>query len=143
MKEKIEMTARIPDTLLLDLGENKLANDALIEDMKRKVCMDFLNRVEFDKPYIIKMKCAFSDNHAFINSHAARITMEIREVPQELVFCHREYKLVEVDALEIEAINCKNCGGIIQVGRLDMHGDTLVRCSFCGSYHTIRKRGGV
>ena len=143
MKEKIEMTTRIPDTLLLDFGEKKLANDALIEDMKRKVCMDFLNRVEFDKSYIIKMKCAFSDNHALINSHAARITMEIREVPQELVFCHREYKLVEVDALEIEAINCKNCGGVIQVGRLDLHGDTLVRCSFCGSYHTIRKRSIV
>lgn len=140
MREEIEMTARIPDTLLLDLGANKPYSESIIEQMKRKVCMDFLNRVEFDKPYIIKMKCAFSDNHAFINSHAARITMDIREVPQEAVFCQREYRLVEVDALEIEAINCKNCGGVIQVGRLDLYGDTLVRCSFCGSYHTIRKR---
>ena len=141
MREEIEMTARIPDTLLLDLGANKPYSESIIEQMKRKECMDFLNRVEFDKPYIIKMKCAFSDNHAFINSHAAKITMDIREVPQETVFCKREYRLVEVDALEIEAINCKNCGGVIQVGRLDLHGDTLVRCSFCGSYHTIRKKG--
>lgn len=141
MTEKIEMTARIPDTLLMDLGAGKPYIESIIEQMKRKVCMDFLNRVEFDKPYIIKMKCAFSDNHAFINSHAAKITMDIREVTQEAVFCQREYRLVEVDALEIEAINCKNCGGVIQVGRLDLHGDTLVRCSFCGSYHTIRKKG--
>ena len=141
MREEIEMTARIPDTLLLDLGANKPYSESIIEQMKRKVCMDFLNRVEFDKPYIIKMKCAFLDNHAFINSHAARIAMDIREVPQEAVFCQWEYRLVEVDAMEIEETSCKNCGGIIQVGRLDLHGDTLVRCSFCGSYHIIRKKG--
>lgn len=140
MKEKIGITARIQDSLLLDLREKISENDSLIEQMKRKVCMDFLNRVEFDKPYIVRMKMMVADAVDFFGNKAARITMDIREVTQEAVFCQREYRLVEVDALEIEAINCKNCGGVIQVGRLDLHGDTLVRCSFCGSYHTIRKR---
>lgn len=141
MTEKIEMTARIPDTLLLDLGANKPYIESIIEQMKRKVCMDFLNRLEFDKPYIVRLRMSFADTVDFGTSKAERITMDIREVPQEAVFCQREYRLVEVDALEIESINCKNCGGVIQVGRLDLHGDTLVRCSFCGSYHIIRKKG--
>lgn len=135
MKEKIEMTTIIPCDILMDKLEG------LIEQAKAKVCMDFLNRVEFDKPYIVRMKMMVADAVDFFGNKAARITMDIREVPQEAVFCQREYRLVEVDALEIEAIKCKNCGGVIQVGMLDLHGDTLVRCSFCGSYHTIRRKG--
>lgn len=109
----------------------------IVEDMEDRVVRDFVSSIEMDKPYIVRMSEEIERYHPSLDSRY-RIRLSVREVPEEKVSLVREFKIVNVDALEIESINCKNCAAPIPVGRLDINGDTLVRCSYCGTYHRIR-----
>lgn len=103
---------------------------------------DVLSRMVENKSYVIRRSHRIEDD---IMAYQQKYTSEIQiyEVPEESVYLHREYKLVEVDDLEIEAINCKNCAAPIPVGRLDLDGHALVRCSYCGTYHNIKAKEGA
>lgn len=111
----------------------------IVDHMKDAVVRDFVSSIEMDKPYIVRM---FMENERDVASLDLRfrIRLSVREVPEEKVSLVREFRIVDVDALEIESINCKNCAAPIPVGRLDLNGDTLVRCSYCGTYHRIRRK---
>lgn len=111
----------------------------IVDRMEGKVVRDFVSSIEMDKPYIVRMSME-NERHPLSPDLLYRIRLSVREVPEEQVSLAREFKIVDVDALEIESINCKNCGAPIPVGRLDLNGDTLVRCSYCGTYHSIRRK---
>ena len=111
----------------------------IADHMKDKVVRDFVSSIEMDKPYIVRMSDEIERDPLSLDLWY-RIRLSVREVPEEQVSLVREFRIVDVDALEIESINCKNCGAPIPVGRLDLNGDTLVRCSYCGTYHRIRRK---
>lgn len=108
-------------------------------EMKRELAEGFIGKVELEKAYLIKLTSEHFRNPVNF-SQTIRFMLSSKEVPQEKIEYVREYKFVEVEALEIENINCRNCAAPIPVGKLDLHGDTLVRCSYCGTYHTLRKK---
>lgn len=111
----------------------------IVDHMKERVVSDFVSSIEMDKPYIVRMFMENARDHASLDLRY-RIRLSVREVPEEQVSLIREFRIVNVDALEIENINCNNCAAPIPVGRLDLNGDTLVRCSYCGTYHRIRRK---
>ena len=111
----------------------------IVEDMEDRVVRDFVRSIEMDKPYIVRMFMENVNDRPSLDLRC-RIRLSVREVPEEKVSLVREFRIVDVDALEIENINCKNCAAPIPVGRLDLNGDTLVRCSYCGTYHRIRRK---
>lgn len=111
-------------------------------ELHRSLVEKLLVEIEMDKSYVVRMQQEYFREPPLMNE-GFRCELYIREIPVEEIRVQREWRVVEVDAasLHIEAINCKNCAAPIPVGTLDRHGDTLVRCSYCGTYHTIRKRG--
>lgn len=111
----------------------------IVDRMEGEVVRDFVSSIEMDKPYIVRMSME-NERYPLSPDLMYRIRLSVREVPEEQVSFVREFKVVDVDALEIESINCKNCGAPIPVGRLDLNGETLVRCSYCGTYHSIRRK---
>lgn len=119
----------------------------VIRNMRRSLTEKLLDEIQDGKSYIVSLKHEHvSDFESQVNYCEKYVgELSVKEVPIEQVQVYREWRIVEVDisALRIEAINCKNCAAPIPVGTLDRRGDTLVRCSYCGTYHTIRKRGNT
>lgn len=112
----------------------------IVREMKLKLAEEFVDHMQLDTAYIVKLSSEYYYEPTRI-SQATRFVLSFEEVPQQNIQFVRQYKCVTVDALEIESINCRNCAAPIPVGRLDLQGDTLVRCSYCGTYHTIKKKG--
>lgn len=112
-----------------------------IRDMKLKLAEDFIDHMQLDIAYIVKISSEYEFGPG-MTTQKARFVLSFDEVPQQNVSRLRQYgRRVIVYSKEIESINCLNCGTSILVGRLDLHGDTVVRCSCCGTYHTIQKKG--
>lgn len=109
-------------------------------DIKSRLSEEFVRKIELDKPYIVKLSFEQAINPRDCTKQV-RFVLSYSEVPEKEIQFVRQYKHVTVDALEIENINCRNCAAPIPVGKLDLNGYTLVRCSYCGTYHTIRKKG--
>lgn len=113
----------------------------ILSEMRAKLMADVGKAMPLDEKFIISLHEKTSEDPMWAKTKL-QLRCKLEPVPVHNVTMYREYKLVEVDALEIDAINCKNCAAPIKVGKLDLIGDTLVRCSYCGTYHTIRRRDG-
>ena len=124
------------------LCDTRLAREIVksaISDMKYSVLSEFIDEIEWDKSYVIKLRLEHERSIRFPGKRLL-LLLDTREVLQETIEMCREYKIVTVESLTIESISCRNCAAPIPVGQLDRSGDTLVRCSYCGTYHTVRKK---
>lgn len=122
-----------------DLAHDEEMKKVYKNDLMYGTAIAFLSAIDEGKSYVVKM-----DMNELRDIPSANLKMicelSVQIVPEEEIRVIKDYKIVEVDQLEVRAINCKNCAAPIPVGRLDYFGDTRVRCSYCGTYHLIKKR---
>ena len=126
----------------IDMAEVNLAPECVTymgEKINRYLIDQFLGHMEMGKAYAVRMD-EYTEPEPRLMQYVIRRKLEFREIPVEQVKIYHEFKAVTVDQLEIESINCNNCAAPIPVGRLDTEGDTVVRCSYCGTYHVIKKK---
>ena len=136
-------TVRFGNSILLrpeEMADQGIVQEA-IKELRISMGIALAEQIQDGNSYIVKLTTQQERTGYPYPGDKVFTYLDVRPVPVERIEFFRDIRLVTVDSLCIEAINCKNCGAPIPVGTLDRRGDTLVRCSYCGTYHTIRKRG--